>query len=115
MTPETVERSWWSEPLIWASCDCEMKKVLDEALSLLAGHPKILGRIEADQDAVGKAKKKVRQADQRWQATQTLPPGPVCGGTGGGRRVDIGAGSPAHEAGVGLHVFGLARLFGLDR
>ena len=85
ITPETVERSWWSEPLIGASCDCEMKKVLDEALSLLAGHPKILGRIEADQDAVGKAKKKVR------------------------------AGSPAHEAGVGLRVFGLARLFGLDR
>jgi len=75
MTPETVERSWWSEPLIWASWDCEMKKVLDEALSLLAGHPKILGLIEADQDAVGKAKKKVRQADQRWQAAQTLPLG----------------------------------------
>ena len=65
ITPETVERSWWSEPLIWASCDCEMKKVLDEALSLLAGHPKILGRIEADQDAVGKTR----------QAAQTLPLG----------------------------------------
>ena len=115
MTPEAIEPNGWSEPLIWAACDCEMKKVLEEALSLLSGHPKILVRIEADQDAVGKAKKKVRQADQRWQATQTLPPGPVCGGTGGGGRVDIGAGSPAHVAGVGLRVFGLARLFGFDR
>ena len=73
MTPETMELSWWSEPLIWAASDCEMKKVLDEALSLLAGHPTILSRIEADQEAVAKAKKKVRQADQRWQAAQTLP------------------------------------------
>ena len=85
MTPEAMEPNWWSEPLIWVASDCEMKKVLDEALSLLAGHPKILSCIEADQEAVGKAKKKVR------------------------------AGSPAHEAGVGLRVFGLARLFGLDR
>ena len=75
MTPEAIEPNGWSEPLIWAACDCEMKKVLEEALSLLSGHPKILGLIEADQDAVGKAKKKVRQADQRWQAAQTLPLG----------------------------------------
>ncbi len=75
MTPETVPLEWWSEPLIWAASDCEMKKVLDEALSLLAGKPEILSRIEADQDAVGQAKKKVRQADQRWQAAQTLPLG----------------------------------------
>ena len=73
MTPETVEPSWWSEPLIWAASDCEMKKVLDEALSLLARDPTILGRIEADQDAIARAKKKVRQADQRWQAAQTQP------------------------------------------
>lgn len=73
MTPETEELSWWSEPLIWAASDCEMKKVLDEALSLLAGNPTILSRIEADQDTVAKAKKKVRQADQRWQAALTLP------------------------------------------
>ena len=50
-----------------------MKKVLDEALALLAYDPTILSRIEADQDAVAKAKKKVRQADQRWQAALTLP------------------------------------------
>lgn len=73
MAPETVELNWWSEPLIWAACDCEMKKVLDEALSLLARSPEILSRIEADQDAVAKAKKKIRRADQRWQAAQTLP------------------------------------------
>ena len=73
MTPETVMLDWWSDPLIWVSSDCEMKKVLDEALSLLAGNPAILGGIEADQDAVAKAKKKVRQADQRWQVAQTLP------------------------------------------
>jgi hypothetical protein len=72
MTPETVALSWWSEPLIWAASDCETKKVLDEALSLLAGHPEIVHRIEADQDAVAHAKKKVRQADRRWQAAQTL-------------------------------------------
>jgi len=65
-------------PLIWAACDCEMKKVLDEALSLLAGNPTILSRIEADQDAVARAKKKVRQADQRWQAAHTLPLPGLC-------------------------------------
>lgn len=53
MTPETVERSWWSEPLIWAASDCEMKKVLEEALSLLSGHPQILVRIEADRSGSG--------------------------------------------------------------
>ena len=94
MTPETVERSWWSEPLIWASCDCEMKKVLDEALSLLAGHPKILGRIEADQDAVGKAKKKVRQADQRWQVAQTLPLGLCVGEPVAADELTLGQGRP---------------------
>ena len=73
MAPETVEPDWWSAPLIWAACDCEMKKVLDEALSLLAFNPTILNCIEADQDTVAKAKKKVRQADQRWQAALTLP------------------------------------------
>ena len=73
MTPEAVELSWWTEPLIWAASDCEMKKVLDEALSLLARTPRILCHIEADQDAVSKAKKKIRRADQRWQAAQTLP------------------------------------------
>ena len=72
MTPETVTLNWWSEPLIWASCDCETKKVLDEALSLLARNPEILSHIEVDQDTVAKDKKKVRQADQRWQAAQTL-------------------------------------------
>ena len=75
MTPEAMEPNAWSESLIWAASDCEMKKVLDEAVSLLAGHLKILSCIEADQDAVGKAKKKIRQADQRWQAIQTLPLG----------------------------------------
>ena len=64
MTPEAVELSWWTEPLIWAASDCEMKKVLDEALSLLARTPRILCHIEADQDAVSKAKKKIRRADQ---------------------------------------------------
>ena len=78
MTPETVEPSWWSEPLIWAASDCEMKKVLDEALSLLARDATILSRIKADQDAVAKAKKKVRQADQRWQAAQTQPLPGLC-------------------------------------
>ena len=72
MTPETVAPSWWSEPLIWAASACETKKVLGEALSLLAGNPEIVHRIEADQDAVAEAKKKVRQADQRWQTAQTL-------------------------------------------
>tara|TARA_Y100000031_G_scaffold89374_1_gene98343 strand:- start:308 stop:1816 length:1509 start_codon:yes stop_codon:yes gene_type:complete len=69
MAPATVEPNWWSEPLVWAASDCEMKKVLDEALSLLAHDPTILSRIEADQDAVARAKKKVRQADQ----TLSLP------------------------------------------
>ena len=78
MTPETDELNWWSEPLIWAASDCEMKKVLDEALSLLAGNPTIPSRIAADQDAVAKAKKKVRQADQRWQAAQTQPLPGLC-------------------------------------
>jgi len=50
MAPATVEPNWWSEPLVWAASDCEMKKVLDEALSLLAHDPTILSRIEADQD-----------------------------------------------------------------
>ena len=73
MAPGAEEPSWWSEPLIWAASDCEMRKVLDEALSLLAYDPTILNRIEADQDTVARAKKKVRQAHQRWQAAQTLP------------------------------------------
>ena len=94
MTPETVERSWWSEPLIWADSDCEMKKVLEEALSLLSGHPQILVRIEADQDAVGKAKKKVRQADQRWQATQTLPLGLCVGEPVAADKLTLGQGRP---------------------
>ncbi len=58
MTPETDELNWWSEPLIWAASDCEMKKVLDEALALLAFNPTILNGIEADQDTVAKAKKR---------------------------------------------------------
>ena len=78
MTPETDELNWWSEPLIWAASDCEMKKVLDEALALLAFNPTILNGIEADQDTVAKAKKKVRQADQRWQAAQTQPLPGLC-------------------------------------
>ena len=78
MAPETEEPNWWSEPLIWAASDCEMKKVLDEALALLAFNPTILNGIEADQDTVAKAKKKVRQADQRWQAAQTQPLPGLC-------------------------------------
>ena len=73
MAPETVDLNWWSEPLIWAASACEMRKVLDEAQSVLAHAPEIISRIDADQDAVAKAKKKVRLADQRWQAAQTLP------------------------------------------
>ncbi len=73
MAHQSDARMWWSEPLVWAAGDCEMKKVLDEALTLLARCPAILTRIEADQDRWAKAKKKIRQADQRWQAAQTLP------------------------------------------
>ena len=50
-----------------------MKKMLDDALSLLARKPEILHRISADQDAWGLAKKELRRADQRWEAAQTLP------------------------------------------
>lgn len=61
---------------------------------MLAGHPKILSCIEADQEAVGKAKKKVRQADQRWQATQTLPLGLCVGEPVATDELTLGQGRP---------------------
>ena len=61
------------DPFILAPPDTEMKKMLDDAQSLLARKPEILQRISADQDAWGLAKKELRQADQRWAAAQTLP------------------------------------------
>ena len=53
MTPEAMEPNWWSEPLIWVALDCEMKNVLDAALSLLPGHPKLQICIEEDQESDG--------------------------------------------------------------
>lgn len=71
MTPETMALDEGPELLIWAPCECEMKKVLDEALLMSTRNPEILRRIEADQDTWGIAKKEIRRAEQRWQAAQT--------------------------------------------
>lgn len=70
MAQSVLDAECTVEELIWTSPDSELKKVLDNALDLVRRTPEILTRIEADQDAVGKTKKKLRLADQRWEESQ---------------------------------------------
>ena len=72
MAQGVLEAELIVEELIWDAPDSEFKKVLDQALDLVQRTPEILSRIEADQDAVGKTKKRLRLADQRWAEAQIL-------------------------------------------
>ncbi|MFC1525502.1 transposase [Candidatus Latescibacterota bacterium] len=68
MAPGTLDVEWVTEELIWVAPGSELKEMLDEALDLVRRRPEILTLIEADQETMALAKKKLRLADQRWVA-----------------------------------------------
>ena len=71
MTQDMLDEGWAPEELMWTAPASEMQEVLSAALDLSSRRPEILARIEADQDALARTKKTLRQADQRWEAAQT--------------------------------------------
>ena len=69
MEPGTLDAEWVTQELIWVAPGSELKEMLDEALGLVRCRPEILARIEADQETMALAKKKLRLADQQWAAS----------------------------------------------
>lgn len=80
--------------------DSELRQVLDDALDLVRRTPAILTRIDADRDAVGLAKKAMRQADAEWQAAHTacFPQLPVPDTDPGTRPLTLEQGRPRMPA-----------------
>ena len=71
MAPKKIEHKVGFGKLFLDAPDTELAGVIEETLTLARRFPVILRQIEADQDHLGKTRKRRRLEEKQWQARQT--------------------------------------------